>query len=207
MIGGAGLPSLWDTKWWILFFLPINHLILPLQKYGDYNHTFWGELINKTCCQYAASHSLHDINLRDIQSAEIEGGVINSTPRFYFLVYFPVPLDNTLGDHSWNMIVCLSWWLLCGEHLAVLAIIYATGERALLLFPSFKRSGRNSTWAVQTEFWGIRKEIIFYSLQTLIYKRTPEAKSLVDLSCEAKGNFSPLVMLSYNHVHCLYGWH
>lgn len=89
----------------------------------------------------------------------------------------------------------------------MLAIIPAAGKRALLLFPSFERSGRNNPWAVQTQFWSIRKEIISYSLQTLIYKRMPEAKSLVDLSREAKSNFSPLVMLSYNHAHCLYGWH
>ena len=46
------------------------------------------------------SCSVHEINLRDTRSAEREGGVTKSTPCFYFLVYFPVPLENTLGDHS-----------------------------------------------------------------------------------------------------------
>lgn len=34
--------------------LPIDHLILPLQEDGVYNHRFWGELSNETGCQYAA---------------------------------------------------------------------------------------------------------------------------------------------------------
>lgn len=126
-----------------------------------------------------------------------------------------------LVSTSWYISLCL-WRILLGTTaeiwLSALVddyyVVFSSAgnhlcyrKKALLLFLSFKGLEENSAWTVQMQFWDIRKEIISYSMQTLIYKRTPEAKSLVDLSCEAKSNFSPLVMLSYNHAHCLYGWH
>lgn len=66
----------------------------------------------------------------------------------------------------------------------MLPIICATGKRALYF--SLPLRGEEETALGQlSKSLGIRKEIIFRSLQTLIYKRMLEAKSLVDLSREA----------------------